>query len=469
MSEQLNKLEQQFDSLKTGSITARDFFNAVWPQLAVIKGEATELLNRVYYWAEQQADTAPLTFGLAAIAQGLLAMHEDRLDDMLKFANKARQIFDEQKAETESALYEMMFGALYRTLGNLDLALKYQYSANNKLKASEAFPFFYTASCYQLAELYLETKAYDRSIVTYDDCIQIADKINSPGFKGLALDGKALAYHSTGKNEQAKEAFEKALELCQKGNIANQISRVMSDIGTFYLDLGEYDKAIDYHQQALALRNQSKLFLAAITNMIQLGKIYQLQNQNDAALDIWLQALAKAEELKAKPKISQLHLLLSNFYQSANNAAQTLFHFKAYHEVSEDVNKEDGEKMVKRAEILFAAEQTEKENAIIKAQKAEIEKKNYELQETIDELTITKVSRRAKALTLLIAVVMLIAEEPIMHWVSQKIGEENFYFLMGAKIIIVLSLKPIDSAIEHFLLQRIILNKKRRVTGVSLG
>ena len=152
---------------------------------------------------------------------------------------------------------------------------------------------------------------------------------------------------------------------------------------------------------------------------------------------------------------------MSEYYQDSKDVEKSLYHYKAFHTVSDEVNKEDGEKKVKRAEILFAAEQTQKENAIIKAQKAEIEKKNKELQETIDELTITKVSRRAKALTLLVAIVMIIAEEPIMHLVQHYIGEENFYFSMVAKILVILSLKPIDSAIEHYLLHKIVLKKKQ--------
>ena len=47
-----------------------------------------------------------------------------------------------------------------------------------------------------------------------------------------------------------------------------------------------------------------------------------------------------------------------------------------------------------------------------------------------------------------------------MHLILHYIGEENVYFVMGAKILVILSLKPIDSAIEHYLLRRVILKKK---------
>ena len=66
------------------------------------------------------------------------------------------------------------------------------------------------------------------------------------------------------------------------------------------------------------------------------------------------------------------------------NLSEGLAHYKAFHEIKELVNHEDMEGKVKNQVRLFQAEQTKKENAIINAQKKEIEKKNIELQETIN-------------------------------------------------------------------------------------
>jgi hypothetical protein len=60
---------------------------------------------------------------------------------------------------------------------------------------------------------------------------------------------------------------------------------------------------------------------------------------------------------------------------------------------------------------------------------------------------------------------MILVEEPLIHMVHHYIGEENFYIGLGAKILIILSLKPIDSAIEHFLLSKIVLKKRLNVAA----
>ena len=65
-----------------------------------------------------------------------------------------------------------------------------------------------------------------------------------------------------------------------------------------------------------------------------------------------------------------------------------------------------------------------------------------------------------------IAIVIIIAEEPIIQLILHYIGKENIYFVMGAKILVILSLKPIDSAIEHYLLRSVILKKKGAGRGI---
>ena len=95
---------------------------------------------------------------------------------------------------------------------------------------------------------------------------------------------------------------------------------------------------------------------------------------------------------------------------------------------------------------LFESEQTKKENVIIRAQKVEIENKNQQLQETIDELTITKVSRKAKAITLVVGITLIVAEDPIFNLVLTRIGENNYLLSILAKIIIIFMIEEIKLA-----------------------
>lgn len=93
---------------------------------------------------------------------------------------------------------------------------------------------------------------------------------------------------------------------------------------------------------------------------------------------------------------------------------ESLAHYKAFHEIREDVNHEDLDRKVKNQVQLFQAQLTEKESAIIKAQKIEIEKKNIELQETIDELTLARISKKQEHLHLALVLCCLFFK--IEYW-----------------------------------------------------
>jgi len=58
---------------------------------------------------------------------------------------------------------------------------------------------------------------------------------------------------------------------------------------------------------------------------------------------------------------------------------------------------------------------------------------------------------------------MFIMEDTILHF-ALKIVPENSYFLsLIVKMMIIFSLSPINKAVEHYLLRRIIKKKKREV------
>lgn len=196
--------------------------------------------------------------------------------------------------------------------------------------------------------------------------------------------------------------------------------------------------------------------------MIKLAEISVKSGRHDEAMELLHKALRIAEELRLKQKMFQINLMLSEIYQVIEDWMNCFFQFKAYHCIRDEVQHDDNEKKIKNLHLAFEAEQTLKENAIIKAQKEVIEHKNIQLQETLDELTITRVSRKAKVLTFILGITLIVAQDPIFVLVLNRIGENNYLFSIIAKATIILSLKPIDIAIEKHLLKKIILKRKKK-------
>ncbi len=262
------------------------------------------------------------------------------------------------------------------------------------------------------------------------------------------------------KPAEAKQHFEEAMALAEKNNHPMSICNSLSELGNYYNVTGEYDQAEQCHLRALAIREKNNFFSGATTSCITLGDIYIKQSRLGDALHMLEKGMKMAEQIKVKVKIYRIHQLLSEIYEQQNDLQQSLFHYKKYHELHDEVEAEDNARKVKNVQLIFAAEQTRKENIIIKKQKEEIERKNTELQETIDELTRTRVSRTARAITFTIAIILFILEDSILHFALKIVPQNSYWLSMLVKMAIIFSLSPINKAIEKFLLHRIIKKKK---------
>ena len=265
------------------------------------------------------------------------------------------------------------------------------------------------------------------------------------------------------KYPEAKACLESAMEAAEKYNHPISISTSLTELGNYYFAIGNFAEAENYHTRSLVLREQHQLIGGAITNCTRLGEIFIQQFKPEEAITIIEKGLTLANQIQVKAKMYQLQLLLSEIYQRKNDLVKSLFHYKLFHKLHEQVELEDNERKIKNAHLVFEAEQTFKENVIIKQQKALIEKKNIELQETIDALTRARIGKKARAITLVIAIVLFIIEDSILHFALDLVSSDNYFISLSVKMIIIFSLSPINKAVEHYLLKKIMKKRKMEV------
>ncbi len=83
----------------------------------------------------------------------------------------------------------------------------------------------------------------------------------------------------------------------------------------------------------------------------------------------------------------------------------------------------------------------------------EIKATNKKLKETIDELTLTKIDRKAKFIAYIAVIILFLVSsvfiEPSIDYVAS-----NMYVSLLFKLGITLLLKPFEEVFEHFLLKR---------------
>ncbi len=470
MHPKIEQLQQLFESFKKNPEKPIEFFTENWiPTLSLPKDELRIYFQKIYDWADENRKAQPTIFALATFTMAFVNFHQERYDEALKIYNEAEKLFSDLNDEDGIAICKCSYGGVYRSLGNPELALKYFTESFHQLHKTHAYKVFEVIAAYGVPSIYMEMKSFEKAIPAFHLCLEISLKYNNANFEMLSYACLGDIYHQVGQDEKAMEFFQKGLTIGKTFNNQNFYSRMLSDLANYYFDKKDFDKSIQYNNEALAIRQELKIFGGAITNILQLSKINMLKSNVDAAIGDLQKALQIAEQIKVKPKIFQIHLLLSEIYEQQNDVQKSYEHYKLYHQINREVEKEDGELKLKRAEMIFEAEQTKKENVIIKAQKKKIEETNIELQKTIDELSLSKINRRAKAITTIIAIVLFIAEDSLLHFVIAPHTHENFFISLAANFAVVFAIKPIEKIVEHYLLHRFVkVEKEYEVVATTL-
>lgn len=440
------------------------FYEAIWPTGPLMATHLHDLIEKMDVLISSKTSVEQRHLGISKLALALSAFHKGRFELSQGLIAESMKIFSEVQEEDWVKCTQVILGAIYRTLGELELALKYLLPAYQHLLKSTTEKMFLAYCCHNLAGIYSDTGQYDEALKFLGQDETVAMELDMKPLLAITSTEIGVILQRQKKYAAALGYLFKALELADEIDSPITKAKVLTDLGSYYAEMGDYAAAAAYEEQALALRNELNIPNGAVTNMMHLAGLSVKQNKPDDAIAILQKALAVAEEINVKPKVFQVHKVLSEIYQANGKMDKSLFHYQAYHEIREQVQHEDSEKKIKNLKLVFEAEQTQKENIIIKKQKAEIQRKNVELQETIDELTLTRINRKAKVITLFLAVVLFIFEDPIVGFALNLVANHSPYISLVVKILVIFSLSPINIAIQKYLIKKVI-KKKREIVA----
>ncbi len=465
----LEKVNKLLDEVK---LCADPDINKYWPQVCTIfipmaTAGSKECARSFYQWAEENVPRDSLKFYYAELLLATSYFMNDDHETALPMVSGLRKSFGEYDDQDGIEICSLLTGVIYRSMGNFDLALNTLIPVFDYFKRNRRYPIFFEGSCNSLGNVNFELHNYDEAYSIFNAGYKASLESGNHYFNIYALHGMGKIKMRLNQPVETLEYFNKALEVAETIEAPLHIGNSWSELANFYLHIGNLEAAEKLNKQALAIREQNNFTGAVVTSYINLGEIYIRQSRWEEAIDVLNKGLELAEKIKLKPKIYQVHLLLSKVYKAMNETAISLHHYEIFHEIREKVLEEDNARKLADAKLIFEAEQTRKENIIIKRQKEEIQRKNIELQETIDELTITRISRKAKALTLIIAIVMFIVEDTILHFTLHLVGEQGYFISLIVKMVIIFSLSPINKGIEHALVKKVIKRRKITLPGVD--
>jgi tetratricopeptide (TPR) repeat protein len=452
-----------FDALKNCPTSAiHEHLPAALRQFRFVdRSDRRRIVDDFARWTSEAVPPAPVLVAYALLTQAMDRFMDEDLRPALPLVMQARALFAQHDEREGLGLSAMLVGAIYRTLGNFDLALKSLWEAYELLRTSGRHPVFLAATANSLANIELELGHLEEARSMFQATCDECERADDFYFHVYGLHGLARVHLREQRRDDALAILRQSLDLAERHQHPLHISNSLTELASFHFELGQLDEAEALSARALEIRERHLLMAGAVTNCLRLADVQCHRSRWDDALPILQRALAIAQEIDVKPKIAQVHEHLSRLYERVHDSEKSLYHFKLFHALREEIEREDSARKLADAKTVFEAEQARKENATIKAQKAEIEIKNRELQDTIDELTRAKIGRKAKAMTLALAIVLFIFQDAILGTALRLLASNNYFVLLAVKMAIIFSLSPINRAIERHLLKRVAQKRAR--------
>jgi tetratricopeptide (TPR) repeat protein len=128
--------------------------------------------------------------------------------------------------------------------------------------------------------------------------LQIEVQLGDENTQGICLNNIGSLYVEEGNYGDALTYFQRSLDLQQKLKVPSDIARSLNNLGETYLKLGKFDSALDNYLKALEVaRGAGDKSLVALSSD-GMGRLFQLQGRNGAALSAEQDAIKNIQDLQ---------------------------------------------------------------------------------------------------------------------------------------------------------------------------
>ncbi|MEO5990118.1 MAG: tetratricopeptide repeat protein, partial [Ferruginibacter sp.] len=296
-------------------------------------------------------------------------------DRAISMSNSGKTIALQSKDFDAVANFSRIIGEAYYFKGLYDSAAIYYFQAlqdvkksGSKLTSGKIFN--------NLGKFYRKTKDYDRALQNYAEALQIYKDIGNEVELATILNESGVVFEYMGNYEEALTRYYKSLETREKLNDQLGKSYSLNFIGNVYAQQKKYDKALDNLNEAISIKNKIKDTFSLAYCYSDLALAYKLKNELVKAEYYYKESNRIANILKLKALISSTYHELSSVAELKLNFKEALSYYQDYSEIKDSIFDE---KKINQIEELNAKYNTEKKEAQLALQKAQIKNRNYML------------------------------------------------------------------------------------------
>lgn len=191
---------------------------------------------------------------------------------------------------------------------------------------------------YTIGKIYDTNGDLDNSNRSMENALNLAKAINDTKLIGRISNYLASNYSAQGKRKEAIKLYNQAYKMFEANNAPSKMAAVLINIGTEYVLLSDYKKAIDSELKALELKEKSKDSSNIAYYHLSLAELFFAVKD----FDKWEKYLMRADKLAKNPNYAsfntQAQILneLGEYYRRKNNIKKAIDTFNLLYNLSND-------------------------------------------------------------------------------------------------------------------------------------
>jgi tetratricopeptide (TPR) repeat protein/DNA-binding CsgD family transcriptional regulator len=291
-----------------------------------------------------------------------------------------------------------------------------------------------------IASVYAKQGDFPKSIEKYQKALDIYTTINDS--RGICFVHANIAeqYVELQSWESARKYIRIALDLIKEHNYIDLEIEILPVFGKIVIAEKEYDQALLHYTECMekCVELNHKRGIALLKSLA--GDIQKARKNYDEAVKLYQKSIQQAETVGDKPLLSSIHRSLSQVYESLNNSAAALHHFKKYHDIDKELFNENSDKRLKNLQVLHETETAQKERNIFRLQSEQLKAENEFKTKELSAMALHLVQKNETLESLLNIANRIVAQsskqtrqfaEEMVHQIERNLRDDNAWQLFN--------------------------------------
>ena len=225
---------------------------------------------------------------------------------------------------------------------------------------------------------------------------QLTPNLMYQRLKADMLDNSSRVAGRMGLYAEAIRDGEESLAIFKQINWAQGQAEVLNTLGQVYQALEQYEQALACFEQAYQTAAMLRNPLELVDALIHSGDIYRHQAKPEQAIATLIEGLDRSTSAGMRQKKLMCHQILADIYESRQEYALALQHYKQHHQLQQEIFDRDSDQRIKVLQVIHQVEQKQREaklyqlrNVLLEQEIAERKRIQAELEvlATTDSLT----------------------------------------------------------------------------------